>query len=58
MKQILNDDENINKHTFVGVIDDIFDNTKQIKEELRAESIGTMFSQLKKEVDQYYGESN
>ena len=58
MKQILNDDENIDKHTFVGVIDDIFDNTKQIKEELRAESIGTMFSQLKKEVDQYYGESN
>ena len=58
LKQILNDDENIDKHTFVGVIDDIFDNTKQIKEELRAESIGTMFSQLKKEVDQYYGESN
>ena len=58
MKQILNDDENIDKHTFVGVIDDIFDNTKQIKEELKAESIGTMFSQLKKEVDQYYGESN
>ena len=58
LKQILNDDENINKHTFVGVIDDIFDNTKQIKEELKAESIGTMFSQLKKEVDQYYGESN
>ena len=35
-----------------------FDNEDEIKAELKAESVGTVFKHLKKEVDSYYGESN
>lgn len=44
--------------TMVGVVSGIFDNEKEIKQELRAETIETVFNRLKREVDVYYGESN
>ena len=35
-----------------------FDNEKIVREELKAESVGTVFKHLKEEVNLYYGESN
>lgn len=44
--------------TIVGVVSGIFDNEKEIKQELKAETIETVFNRLKREVDVYYAESN
>lgn len=51
-------DAELAEDTIVGVVSGIFDNEKEIKQELKAETIETVFNQLKKEVDVYYGESN
>lgn len=57
LKEIL-EDASVKENTFVGITTGIFDNEKIIKEELNAESVGAVFTHLKEEVDQYYGESN
>lgn len=44
--------------TYAGVVSDIFDNDSEIKQKLKAKSIGATFEHLKEEVDAYYGESN
>lgn len=51
-------DAELAEDTIVGVVSGIFDNENEIKQELKAETIETVFNQLKKEVDVYYGESN
>lgn len=58
LAEILADDENIKKYTIVGLAADIFDNDREIREKLQADTTGKAFSQLKEEVDAYYGESN
>lgn len=57
LKEIL-EDTSVRENTFVGITTGIFDNEKIIKEELNTESVGAVFTHLKEEVDQYYGESN
>ena len=52
------EDNEIEENTVVGITSGIFDNETEIKAELKAESVGTVFKHLKKEVDSYYGESN
>ena len=56
--EIMEERQEIKEHTYAGVTTDIFDNDKEIKEILGAESIGKLFEHLKKEVDTYYGEGN
>ncbi|MDO4296224.1 MAG: type I-B CRISPR-associated protein Cas7/Cst2/DevR [bacterium] len=58
LKEILQDDAAVKEHTYVGLASDIFDNEKEIRETFQSETVGAMFEQLKKEVEQYYGESN
>lgn len=58
LAEILTDDEKIGENTVVGVAADIFDNDREIREKLRADTIGKAFDHLKEEVDAYYGESN
>lgn len=57
LKEIIEDSE-IKEFTYVGVSTGIFDNDAEIKKTLSAETIGSVFSHLKKEVDDYYGEGN
>ena len=57
LKEILENDE-IRKYTYTGVLTGIFQNESEIKEKLSASSIENVFEQLKKEVEQYYAESN
>lgn len=52
------EDNEIEENTVVGITSGIFDNETEIKAELKAKSVGTVFKHLKKEVDSYYGESN
>lgn len=56
--EILNENEEIKNHTYVGVTTGIFDNEEVVRKELSTESVGAVFNHLKEEVDQYYGESN
>lgn len=56
--EILKDDEMIQRDTVVGVAADIFDNNREVKEKLHADTVGKAFEHLKKEVEMYYGESN
>lgn len=55
LKDIL-EDYMAENNTFVGVLSNMFDNDKEIKEELSAETVGKAFDHLKEEVDAYYGE--
>lgn len=56
--ELMKEDEAILEYTYVGVTTEIFDNEKEIKEKLKAETVGDAFKHLKKEVEEYYGESN
>lgn len=56
--EILSEDKDIKDATLVGVTTNIFDNDRELKEKLNAESVGAVFDHLKEEVDAYYGESN
>lgn len=58
LEEILEDDENIKQYTVAGVVADVFDNDGEIRKKLSANTIGEAFSQLKKEVDMYYGKCN
>ena len=55
LKDIL-EDSRVESNTFAGVLSNMFDNDKEIKEELSAETVGKAFDHLKEEVDAYYGE--
>lgn len=41
-----------------GVMSGIFTNDKEIKDTINAVTVAEVFTHLKKEVDEYYGESN
>lgn len=58
LQAILQDDESISAHTIVGLAAGMFDNEDKIVRELKSVSVGEAFTRLKKEVDEYYGESN
>ena len=58
LEEILESDEAIKSSTIAGVMSGIFDNEVVIKERLNAETVGRAFERLKKEVEQYYEESN
>lgn len=58
LKEIMEGNSEIKENTYVGVITDMFDNDREIKEKLQAETIGMTFQKLKEEVDMYYGESD
>ena len=57
LQELIKDNE-LAGYTFTGITSGIFDNEKIIREELKAESVGTVFKHLKEEVNLYYGESN
>lgn len=54
LEELLKDNEQVAKNTKVGVATGIFANDNNIKEQLSATSVGTVFQQLKEEVKQYY----
>ena len=56
--ELMKEDEALLEYTYVGVTTEIFDNEKEIKDKLKAETVGDAFKHLKKEVEEYYGESN
>jgi CRISPR-associated protein Cst2 len=58
LSELLEDDEEIEKNTFVGMVSETFDNDAEIRKRLQIETIGEVFNHLKEEVDMYYGESN
>ena len=58
LKEELGEDKDIEENTVVGVATDIFDNDQEIKETLKATTVGKVFDHLKEEVEKYYGESN
>ena len=55
---LMKEDDAIFEHTYVGVTTEVFDNEKEIKDKLKTETVGDAFKRLKKEVEEYYGESN
>lgn len=56
--EIINSNEDIKVNTFAGVSTDIFANDGELKEKLKAVTVGEVFNHLKEEVDAYYGESD
>lgn len=50
-------DKGIKNSTFVGLMEGIFNNEKEIKERLKVEEIGNFFEKLKGEVTNYYMEN-
>ena len=55
IKELKDSDSSIGENTFAGVVSEMFDNDKEIKDVLGAETIGDVFGHLKEEVDRYYG---
>lgn len=53
IKSVL-EDENIARDTKVGVIDGVFDNTEELKDELNAISVQKFMTELKEKVAEYY----
>lgn len=58
LAELLDEDLDIKENTYCGVVKGIFDNDKEIKDKLHAETVGEVFQHLQKEVKTYYGESN
>ena len=56
--EILESSNDIKENTSVGVMSGIFANDSELKQVLKAGSVADTFNQLKKEMDNYYGESN
>ncbi len=56
--QIMESSNDIKENTVTGVIKGIFENDAELEKELGAGSVVNVFDHLKKEVDDYYGESN
>lgn len=48
------DDERIAKDTDAGIVDGVFENTEEVKKQLKAESVPKFFSGLKSKVADYY----
>ena len=55
IKELTGSDSSIGGNTFAGVVSGMFDNDKEIKDVLGAETVGDVFGHLKEEVDRYYG---
>ena len=58
MTEIIESSSDIKDNTFVGVASGIFENDVELKQVLHTKAIAEVFNHLKKEVDEYYGESN
>lgn len=58
LEEIINSNEDIKDNTLAGVAANIFDNSDEIQQMLKATTVGEVFKRLKEEVDKYYGESN
>ncbi len=58
LMEILESSDDIKENTHVGLTTGIFANDSELKQTLKAGSVADVFRQLKKEVDDYYGESN
>lgn len=58
LAEILESTSDIKENTSVGVMSGIFTNDSELKQILKAGSVADTFNQLKKEMDNYYGESN
>ncbi len=58
LMEILESSDDIKENTHVGLTSGIFANESELKQTLKAGSVADVFRQLKKEVDDYYGESN
>jgi CRISPR-associated protein Cst2 len=58
LTEILTGSDDIKEHTIAGVTSGIFENDSEVKKELGAGTVAEAFKQLKKEVDEYYGESD
>lgn len=56
--EILESSNDIKENTSIGVMSGIFANDSELKQVLKAGSVADTFNQLKKEMDDYYGESN
>ena len=54
LKEIVEDSEELKEYTYTGITSGIFDNEKDVKEKLKAESVGNVFKHLIEEVDAYY----
>ena len=57
IKSIYGLDDSIESKTRVGLIEGIFDNDKEIINELNAVSMGEFFTEIQDEVEKYYSES-
>ena len=58
LMEILESSDDIKENTHVGLTSGIFANESELKQTLKAGSVADVFRQLKKEVDDYYGESD
>lgn len=58
LTEIIECSADVKDHTVVGVSSGIFENDSEVKKLPGAGSVADAFNRLKKEVDEYYGESN
>jgi len=58
LTEIINSCDDIKDNTVSGILSGVFSNDSEIKQELNAGTVAEVFDHLKKEVDEYYGESN
>lgn len=54
LKEIMDEEQQIREHTFVGVMTGMFENEEEIRKNLEAATVGDAFAGLKKEVKDYY----
>lgn len=58
LTEILESDNDIRENTVIGLTSGIFANDSELKDVLKIDSVASAFNHLKKEVDNYYGESD
>lgn len=58
LTEVMTSSDDVRDHTVAGVTSGIFENDTEVKKELKAGTVAEAFKQLKKEVDEYYGESD
>ncbi len=58
LTEILESDDDIRENTVIGMISGVFANDSELKETFKTDSVVNVFNHLKKEVDNYYGESD
>ena len=56
--EMIESSEDIKENTMLGVVSGIFPNDSELKQKWKVGSVADVFCHLKKEVDEYYGESN